>query len=389
MRRNSRRTTLSPHPGVSGTARVARRAAQLVPRLREGDIAVIDHHDLDRETAQRLLDKGVAAVVNAAPMISGRYANLGPEILAEAGVLLVDQVGHGGWSAVPDGQQIRVHEGIVYAGEHAVAHGRTVDLRGIRAEMEQARSGLAVQLDTLTHNAGEFLRREQDLLLDGRGLPELTTAMAGRPAVVVVNFEHTQLVPLRRFVREQDPVIIAVGSAADDLIDFGWAPDIIVGEAAQPSTIPSADALRAATDVVLLTTRSAALTETETIAGIERLDVTPLRVESSATPEDLALLLADRYDAVPVVGVGLHARLEDFLDRRESGLASTFATRLKVGSRLVDASAVPSLHTSGTTTGQVVALLLAGIAAVVVAVAVTPAGQELFAAIGDGLGSLL
>jgi len=125
------------------------------------------------------------------------------------------------------------------------------------------------------------------------------------------------------------------------------------------------------------------------LTAIERLDIKPLLVTTSATPEDLALLLADRHDAVPLVGVGLHARLEDFLDRREAGLASTFATRLKVGSRLVDATAVPALHTSGATTGQVVALLLAGVAAVLVAVGVTPAGQDLFDAIGDQLGSLL
>ena len=389
MRFNSRRTTLAVLPGVTGTARVARRASQLLPRLRTGDIAVVDHHDLDRETALRLLDKGVAAVINAGPMVSGRYANLGPEALAEAGIPLLDNVGRGGWAAVPDGQPVRLHEGIVYAGEHAVAHGRTVSLRDIRAEMDQARSGLAIQLDTLTHNAGEFLRREQDLLLDGRGLPELNTHMDGRPAVVVVNFEHDQLVPLRQFVRELDPVIIAVGTAADDLMDFGWAADVIVGAASEPTTIPSADALRAASDVVLLSTRGAGAAEVETVAGIERLDVVPRLVESSATPEDLALLLADKYDAAPLVGVGLHARLEDFLDRRQAGLASTFATRLKVGSRLVDASAVPALHTTGASTAQVVGLLLAGVAAVAVAVGVTPAGQELWDAVRDQLGSLL
>ena len=389
MRFNSRRTTLAVLPGVTGTARVARRASQLLPRLRTGDIAVVDHHDLDRETALRLLDKGVAAVINAGPMVSGRYANLGPEALAEAGIPLLDNVGRGGWAAVPDGQPVRLHEGIVYAGEHAVAHGRTVSLRDIRAEMDQARSGLAIQLDTLTHNAGEFLRREQDLLLDGRGLPELNTHMDGRPAVVVVNFEHDQLVPLRQFVRELDPVIIAVGTAADDLMDFGWAADVIVGAASEPATIPSADALRAASDVVLLSTRGAGAAEVETVAGIERLDVVPRLVESSATPEDLALLLADKYDAAPLVGVGLHARLEDFLDRRQAGLASTFATRLKVGSRLVDASAVPALHTTGASTAQVVGLLLAGVAAVAVAVGVTPAGQELWDAVRDQLGSLL
>ncbi len=389
MRGSSRRTPATVQPGVSGTARVARRASQLLPRMRSGDIAVVDHHDLDRETALRLLDKGVAAVVNAGPMVSGRYANLGPEVLAEADVPLVDNVGQGGWAAVPDGQTVRVHDGVVYAGERAVAHGRTVGIRDIRTEMDQARSGLAVQLGTLTHNAGEFLRREQDLLLDGRGLPDLTTDATGRPALVVARFEHSQLVPLRQFVREQDPVIIAVGLAADDLIDFGWAPDVVVVAVADPAGIPSADALKAATDVVLLTSRGATQAEVEAITSIERLDVRPLLVETSATAEDLALLVADRYDALPLVGVGLHARLEEFLDRRQAGLASTFATRLKVGSRLVDATAVPSLRTSGATTGQVVALLLAGIAAVAVAVAVTPAGQELADAIGDQLGSLL
>ena len=162
---------------------MARRASQLLPRLKSGDIAAVDHHDLDRETALRLVEKGVAAVVNAGPMVSGRYANLGPEVLAEAGVPLLDNVGQGGWAAVPDGQPVRIHEGVVYAGDRAVAHGRTVGIREIRTEMDQARSGLAVQLGTLTHNAGEFLRREQDLLLDGRGLPDLTTDAKGRPAL--------------------------------------------------------------------------------------------------------------------------------------------------------------------------------------------------------------
>jgi uncharacterized membrane-anchored protein len=124
------------------------------------------------------------------------------------------------------------------------------------------------------------------------------------------------------------------------------------------------------------------------VAAVERLGVTPRLVETSATPEDLALLLADRHDVLPLVGVGLNARLEDFLDRRQAGLASTFATRLKVGSRLVDASAVPALHTSGPTNGQVVTLLVAGVVAVLAAVAATPVGQEVLDALGDQLGSL-
>ena len=389
MRFNSRRTQISTLPGVSGTARVARRAPQLLSRLRAGDIVVIDHHDLDQETAHRLVDKGVVGVVNAAPMISGRYANLGPEVLAEAGITLVDQVGEGGWAAVPDNQTVRIDDGVVYADDAAVAHGRVVEIGVLRAEMEQARSGLAVQLDTLTSNAGEFLRREQDLLLDGRGLPVLRTRLTRRPAVVVAAFDHAQLVSLRRFVAEQDPAIIAVGPAADELIGFGWAADIVVGSVTTPEELPSPDAFKAATDVVLVCSHGAGPAEKDFVEGVVRLGVEPTLVESTATPEDLALLIADRYDVVPLVGVGLRGRLEDFLDRREAGLASTFATRLKVGSRLVDASAVPALHTSGASTGQVVGLLAAGLLAVGVAVGVTPAGQELVDAVATRLGDLL
>lgn len=389
MKFSSRRADVEALPGVAGTARVARRAPQLLSRLRTGDIVVIDHHDLDQETAQRLVVRGVTGVVNAAPMISGRYANLGPEVLAEAGVVLVDQVGEGGWAAIPDNQPIRIDDGVVYADDTAVAHGRVVDLATIHAEMEVARSGLAVQLDTLTHNASEFLRREQDLLLDGRGLPELTTAISGRPALVVASFDHAELVKLRRYVREQDPAILAVGTAADHLMELGWVADVVLVAVADPDTLPTADALKAAKDVVLVCSHGPAPSEVETVQGIVRLGVAPALVESTATPEDLALLLGDRYDAVPLVGVGLHARLEDFLDRRQAGLASTFATRLKVGSRLVDASAVPFLHTSGASTGQVVGLLLAGLAAVATAVAFTPAGQEMVEALTDHLRSLL
>jgi uncharacterized membrane-anchored protein len=385
---NSRRTQISSLPGVTGTARVARRAPQLLSRLRDGDIAVIDHHDLDRETALRLVDKGVVGVVNAAPMISGRYANLGPEVLAEAGLVLVDQVGEGGWASVPDNQPIRVDDGVVYADDTAVAHGRVVELAALRAEMEQARSGLAVQLDTLTQNAGEFLRREQDLLLDGRGLPDLATPLARRPALVVAGFEHEELVPLRRYVAEQDPAILAVGTAADDLIGFGWVADVIVASVQEPDGVPSVDALRAASDVVLVCTPGPGADESAAVEAVARLGVLPTLVETSATPEDLALLLADRYDVVPLVGVGLNARLEDFLDRRQAGLASTFATRLKVGSRLVDASAVPALHTSGATTGQVVGLLAAGVVAVLAAIAATPAGHDVVQALADQLGTL-
>src|SRR4051794_15540301 len=293
MKTNARKASVAL-PGVTGTARVGAPTSTLIPRLRPGDIAVIDHVDLDRDTATELVDAGVVAVVNAAPMISGRYANLGPEVLGEAGVVVVDQVGADGVFKIPDDQEIRVHDGRVYVAggdDHteALTVGRLLDLHLMREEMDQARSGLVAQLDTLAHDTSDFLRREQGLLLNGRGLPALATPLAGRAVVVVAQAGHSDLHAIRPFVREQAPVVIAVGAVADDVLGLSWAPDVVVVTAGEPGSMPSPDALRVAADVVLLAPSGSGRAEQ---AVIEDLGVSPLLVESSATAEDVALLLA-------------------------------------------------------------------------------------------------
>ena len=145
-------------PGVVGTARAERRTRALLPRLRPGDVAVIDHLDLDRATAQALVDADVVAVLNAVPMISGRYPNLGPEVLVDSGLLVVDGIGTAGFAAIADGSAVRLHEGSVYVDGEAVASGRVVDTDTLRAEMNRARAGLLTQLETFTHNSTEFSR---------------------------------------------------------------------------------------------------------------------------------------------------------------------------------------------------------------------------------------
>jgi uncharacterized membrane-anchored protein len=364
-------------PGVTGTARVGRTGA-VVRRLRRGDVAVLDHVDMDRDTATALVDAGVTAVVNASPMISGRYAHLGPEVLAEAGVLLVDQIGAEGRDRIRDEAPVRVHAGQVYAAAadgsgELLASGRQVDSDMVHIEMAAARSGLLVQLDDLTHSTSDFLRREQQLLVDGRGLPEVGTDLSGRPVVVVAEAKHADLQALRRFVREQAPALIAVGAVADDLIGVSWAPDVVVVTAGDPSSLPSVDALRIARDVVVLAPGGSSRSE---LAAIETAGVTPYLVDSTASAEDVALLLADRADARLMVGVGLSSRLEDILDPERSVHASTFATRLKVGSRLVDASAVQALYGSRRSPLQLALVLLTGTTALLAAIAVTPVGHE-------------
>lgn len=372
--------TRSVLPGIHGTARVERRTRALIPRLQPGDIAVLDHLDMDRATAQALVDSGVSAVVNASPSISGRYPNLGPELLAEAGVLVIDRAE--GAFDIADGARVRVHDEVIFVGEKPVGMGRQVDLETIRAEMAEARGGLATQLETFTHNSTEFLRREQDLLLHGHGLPRLRTPVEGRPVVVVVpGHEHRrELARIGRFVGERRPVLVGVDAGADALLAAGHRPDIVVLDSmVDESDRPSPKALKAAREVVLRIDPGARPPSEH----LERLGVRPLRLETSATTEDAALLLLNSLEPCVIVGVGLHSSLDEFLDRRRPGLASTYLTRLTVGHRLVDATAVPTLYSGRVRPRHVFLVLLVGLLALALAVGITPLGQEWSAQLGD------
>jgi uncharacterized membrane-anchored protein len=372
-------------PGVHGPARLHRRTTSLLGRLQPGDVAVLDHLDMDRETAQALIDAGVAAVVNASPMISGRYPNLGPELLVQAGVTVVDSAGIEVFDRVKDGTEVRIDAGVVHAGATLVATAREVTADVVRREMGQARSGLTAQLESFTHNTTEFLRREQDLLLHGHGIPETATEIAGRPVVVVVRSHgwEDELRGIRAFVREQRPVLIGVDRGADALVEAGHRPDVVVLTSGSDD-LPSAAVLRKARDVVVLVEQGS---PRSAIEHLERMSIRPLRFETTATTEDAALLLASTHDAALIVGVGLHATLAEFLDRRRTGLASTFLTRLKVGPDLVDASALPRLYDGAVRPRHLLGALLAGVIAVGAAISVTPVGQQWVDELAPGISS--
>ena len=397
MRFPSRQPSVDGLPGVSGPARLDRRTTTLLRRLRPGDIAVIDHLDLDRQTAQGLLDSGVVAVVNASAFISGRYPNLGPDLLAGSGIVMLDEVGTEVFSRVSDGRLLRVHEGRLLDGDTEVATGHQLSHEDIAAQMDDARGGLSTQLQSFTHNTTEFLRREQELLLHGQGIPETRTVLTDRPVVVVVRgYDYREdLRRLRRFIREQRPVLIGVDGGADALIDARHRPDIlIVGEEGLASGSRGGDqsgtvsdkALRSAREVVLHADRSGRAVGSE---RLDRLGVRHQTVSASGMSEDIALLLADVRGANLIIAVGSHATLDEFLDRQRSGLASTFLTRLRVGPKLVDAKGVPHLYAGRVRLWQLLLVLLAGIVALCVAVAATPVGGDWWSSIGAALTDVL
>ena len=370
MRFSARQSTPTA-PGVTGPVRKGRPTRALIAHLEPGDVAVIDHVDLDRDTAQALVDARVCAVVNARPMFSGRYASLGPALLADAGVALVEDVGDRGFAALPDDELVRIDGGTLLEGTRPVAQGRELTPEGVQAAMAQARAGLQAQLETFAHNSSEVLRREQELLLNGAGLPRLDTAVDGRPVLVVAgSADAAELRRVRRWVREQRPVVVAVGDVADRLRAQRIRPDVIV--VAPTGALPSAQVLRAASDVVMCRTADAPGAATESLS---RMGIAPASLVTTMAPEDAAVLLAGQ-GATLVVAVGLAAGLEEFLDRRRPGLAGTYLARLVAGPRLVDARVAEQLYTGRVRPCHVLATAVAGLVAVAAAVASTPVGHD-------------
>jgi uncharacterized membrane-anchored protein len=364
-------------PGVVGTARLDRRTKNLTKRLHPGDVAVIDHVDLDRIAAEALVGCGVAAVVNVAPSVSGRYPNLGPELLLAAGIPLIDDVGPDVFGQIREGDRVRVHDDTVYADDGTVlAKGQEQTDHTLSTAMAEARAGLALQLEAFASNTMEYLRRERELLLDGVGVPDIRTQLEGRHALVVVRgYDYREdLRALRPYIREYRPILIGVDGGADALREFGLKPDIVVGDMDSVSD----ETLRCGAEVVVHAYRDGTAPG---LARVQELGVEPVVFPAAGTSEDVALLLADDKGASLIVAVGTHATLVEFLDKGRAGMASTFLTRLRVGGKLVDAKGVSRLYRSRIRLGTLLMLLLATIVAFVVAFTVTPGGQlyrELF-----------
>ncbi len=356
-------------PGVIGTARVDRDIDRLLRRVGPGDIAVLDIVDLDRVTADALVDAGVVGVINASPSISGRYPNLGPEVLVANHITLIDNAGPEIFKKVKDGAKIRLNEGGVYHGEKRLGHGVERTDEEIADLMHDAKTGLVAHLEAFAGNTIEFIRSESPLLIDGIGIPEIDVDVYRRHVVVVTDGPAAaeDLKALKPFIKEYQPVLVGVGTGADILREGGYRPQLIVGN---PEQI-SADALKCGAQVVLPADADGHASGLE---RIQDLGIGAMTFPAAGSATDLALLLVDHHGASLIVTVGQSASIEEFFDRsRAQSNPSTFLTRLKVGEKLVDAKAVATLYRSHISGGAIALLVMAILFAVVAALWVSHA----------------
>ncbi|EPH14189.1 hypothetical protein HMPREF1484_01481 [Dermabacter sp. HFH0086] len=371
---------------IAGRAKVGKRTKDLTKRVEAGDIVVIDHEDLDRVAAEALVDRAPAAVLNASPSISGRYPNAGPQILVEAGIPVLDVLDQDLFATVREGRFVEIDESGVSlsTGERLEAELYTPAV--LNDKLDKAREGLSEQLEAFASNTMEYMLRERELLINGVGTPEVRTRFQGRPVLIVVRGYHYRedLVALMPFIRENRPIIIGVDGGADAVLDAGYGLDMIIGDMDSVSD----RALASGAEIVVHAYRDGRAPGMERVRALGLAD-DAVTFAASGTSEDIAMLLADDRGADVIVAVGTHGTLEEFLDKGRAGMSSTFLTRLRVGSKLVDAKGVSRLYRQRISTFQLVLLVVAGLLALAVAMAVTDGGQTLIQILGARLDDTL
>ena len=369
----------------TGPARLDRMTKRLTKRLTPADVAIIDHRDIDRVSAEELLDAGVRVVVNCSPSQSGRFPNPGPLLLVRGGVRLIDAQGAKLFDEVADGEQLTIRGGGVFRNGTCLAAGRALSEEELRQALEDQLSRVTEALGSFAANTLQYLQEEGPLLAEGIDFPALETRFRDRHALVVARgpgFKRDLRI-VRPYIRDFKPVLVAVDGGADALLEAGYRPDVIVGDMDSVSD----KALRAARELIVH-----AYPTNGRAPGADRLERLGLAyhaVPALGISEDVALLLAFEKGAELIVAVGTHFNLTEFLERNRAGMSSTFFTRLRVGEILVDAKGVSRLVSRRVGVWPLVIFALAGFGAIVTAVLASPALQHVINLVSLRLQSLL
>jgi len=322
-----------------GQVRLGRKTKELVKNLKSREIAVIDHPDLDAVGAMQLADSGVSVVLNAADSITGRYPNLGPELLLERGIVLIDRLGDAIFTQLQDGDQIQIVQQNIYLNEHLVASGRLVTRDLVLSLMEEARKNIDAEVFQFVDNTIEYMQKEKQLMLAALIIPKVRTPIKDRHVVVVVrgiNYRD-DLRAIGAYIDDMNPVLIGVDGGADALLEFGHTPDLIIGDMDSVSS----ETLNCGAEILVHAYQDG---RSPGARRLSELGIDYKIFPAPGTSEDIALLLAYELGAQLIVAVGLHSNLIDFLEKGRPGMASTFLTRMKIGSILVDAKGVSQLY---------------------------------------------
>ncbi len=326
---------------IKAPIKIDKKTKVLVKRLEPDDIAVIDHDDLDEIAAESLVDKKIMAVINCGKSITGRYPNLGPKILSNAGIPIFDVVEGNIFDSIKEGDTVRIIDERVFVGDNVIANVEFLSKDKINDLLTSAEENIEIELEKFIGNTLKYANREKDFILGGLKIPKIDTKIKGRHVLVVVRGQNYRedLKTILSYINEVNPVLIGVDGGADALFEFGLTPHIIIGDMDSVSD----ECLKECREIIVHAYLDG---DAPGMKRIENLGLEAKLFPAPGTSEDIAMLLAYDKGADLIVAVGTHSNMIDFLEKGRKGMASTFLVRMKVGSKLVDARGVNKLYKS-------------------------------------------
>lgn len=355
---------------VEAKLRKDRKTKKLAKRIMAGEIALINHIDIDEVAAKSLVEAKIKLVINAAESISGRYPNAGPNILVNENILIIDNVGEETFDSLEEGDTIIVEEGKIYRDNELIGEGELMTSDVVAQKTKHAYENIGAELDRFIDNTIEYARKEKGMILGDVEIPKMKTNYDGKHVLVVVRGHNykADLQAIISYIEEVKPVLVGVDGGADALLEFGYKPDVIVGDMDSVSD----EALKSAKEIVVHAYTNG---KAPGLKRVEELGLKAVIFASPGTSEDIAMLAAYEYNAKLIVALGTHSNMIDFLEKGRKGMASTFLVRLKIGARLIDARGVSMLYKSRLKLKYILALIVTALFPVLILISLSPKVQ--------------
>lgn len=324
---------------IEAPAKIDRKTKRLAKRLIPGDIAVINHTDIDEVSANSLVEAKVKLVINASESISGKYPNKGPEILTKNNILIIDNIGEQLFEEIVEGDIIKINHNEIYRNGNYIGSGELLDKSNVEGKLAKASENLPFELDRFIDNTIEYVKKEKDFILGNLNIPKVSTNYRGRHVLVVVRGQDYKkdLEAIISYIKKMNPILVGVDGGADALIEYGYTPDVIVGDMDSVTD----KALKKAKEIIVHAYQDG---KAPGLKRVENLGLKAKTFPAPGTSEDIAMLMAYEYGAELIVALGTHSNIVDFLEKGRKGMSSTFLVRLKIGSKLIDAKGVNLLY---------------------------------------------
>ena len=357
---------------MKGIARIDKKTKNLAKRIQPGEIAIIKHKDLDEVAAESLVSAKVKLIINLDMSISGKYPNLGPQVLLNANIPILDKVKENIFEAVEEGDEIEIVDNEIYKDGEFIGKGQWLTKEVLEYKINEAKNNLSNELDKFIENTLEYAKKEKNIILSGISIPKMKTQVKGKQVVVVVRGQNYKedLSILQAYIKEEKPILIGVDGGADALMEFGYKPNIIVGDMDSVSD----KALRYCDEIVVHAYTDGRAPGME---RINKLGLNAVTIPAPGTSEDIAMLIAYEKGADLIVALGSHSNMIDFLEKGRKGMASTFLVRLKVGAKLIDAKGVNKLYHTGVKLKYLFVLILSSLLPIIIIGMYSPGIQYL------------